>query len=551
MRRIASWLLTLAVAASLVLPAAAAPASFSDVPTDSALAGEVQKAVDYGLMNGYSETTFGYSDTMTRAQFVTVVGRMLGWPQEAVNAPYITPEMGIPQNLSAGYRTAINTAAEQDVLDTDKAFRPSAPITRAEMAEILTRALGLKGAAAMAEQYISLPFIDVTENAGYISIAYEIGMTKGTSSTTFAPNATATRAQAAAMLVRIYEKLNQGLDWAHGFYALSSYSQLDYAQGMDAVSAGWSRMTWNGEEALLATTSTSSNEFFIPSGYLSVTSYLESHDVDLNLSVYMDTSSGAAELLRSADGREQAIEQIIHELTVDYNALGTNPYDGVTIDFEGLRAAQMEDFNSFLSALAEKVHALEKSLYVCVSPVLVTGSYYNGYDYRTIGDVADKVILMAYDYDAKDLSAFVGTEYYKTAAPAPLDQVFLSLLAITDEEFGAADHSKIVLGFSSKNTAWQIDGNDKLVSGTPIYPDNETVYRRLQQSDTSCGYSNTYQSNYATYTTETGERYFLWYDAVQPKLTAARLLGVTGVSVWRLGTMPMYGSWNWTGLLHT
>ena len=555
MRRITSWLLAAVTAVSLIVPAAAAPATgFSDVPAEGALAAEVQKAVDYGLMNGYNETTFGYSDTMTRAQFVTVVGRMMGWIPSGstthVSMWLIPQAMQIPQNLSNVYKFGIEQAQLHDAVDNDRSFRPSDPITRAEMAEILTRALGLKGAAAMAEQVISLPFTDVTQNAGYIAVAYEIGMTKGTSATTFSPNATATRAQAAAMLVRIYEKLNRPLDWVHGFYAISSYSQLDYAQGMDTVSAGWSRMTWDGEEAMLATTSADGNEFFVPASYQSVTSYMDDHEVDLNLNVFMTAGDGAAELLASPEGREQAVEQIIHELTVDYNTIGKNPYAGVTIDFEGLRSAQKEDFVRFLQALEPKVHALDKTISVCVSPVLTTGAYYDGYDYAAIGELADRVILMAYDYDARDLSAFIGSEYYKANAPTPMDQIFLSMLAITDEETGVADHSKIALGFSSKHTAWQIDGNNKLVSGTPIYPDNATVYKRLQQSDTTRGYSNTYQSHYAVYSTESGERYFLWYDDVQPKMAAAKLLDITGVSVWRLGTMPMYGSWNWTGLLH-
>ena len=555
MRRIASLLLAAVTAVSLMVPAAAAPAGFTDVPTESALAAEVQKAVDYGLMNGYNETTFGYSDTMTRAQFVTVVGRMMGWlPSGSTTHAdmwMIPSTMQIPQNLSDIYKYGVEQAQLHDAVDSDRAFRPSDPITRAEMAEILTRALGLKSAAAMAEQVISLPFTDVTQNAGYIAVAYEIGMTKGTSATTFSPNATATRAQAAAMLVRIYEKLNRDLDWVHGFYAISSYSQLDYAQGMDTVSAGWSRMTWDGEEALLATTSADGNEYFVPNSYQSVTSYMDSHDVDLHLNVFMTAGEGLAQMLASPDGREQAVEQIVQELTVDYKAVGENPYDGVTIDFEGLRSAQKADFVKFLEDLVEKVHDLDKTLAVCVSPVLTTGAYYDGYDYAAIGELADKVILMAYDYDARDLSAFVGTEYYKTNAPTPMDQIFLSMLAITDEETGVADHSKIALGFSSKHTAWQIDGNNKLLSGTPVYPENDTVYKRLQQSDTVQGYSDTYQSRYAVYTTENGERYFLWYDDVQPKVDAAQLLGITGVSVWRLGTMPMYGSWNWTGLLHS
>ena len=174
------------------------------------------------------------------------------------------------------------------MVDTDEPFRPSDPITRGEMAEMLVRALGLKGAATLAGKYASLPFTDVTEGKGYISVAYDIGMTKGTSATTFGPDQTATRAQAAAMLVRIYEKLRQSTGFLHGFYALSSYSQIGLMSSMDAVSVGWSRMTWDGTTALLATTSADGNEYAIPSGYDEVVAQAENNSVKLHLNVFMD-----------------------------------------------------------------------------------------------------------------------------------------------------------------------------------------------------------------------------------------------------------------------
>lgn len=549
MKKLCAALLAAALAASLALPVSAA--SFQDVPAGSPLAPEVQKAVDYGLMGGYSTTSFGYSDSMTRGQFAGVLVRMMAktmnWTTETPAQPSFTD---VP--ASHAWYSAAETALSHDVVDGGGAFRPNAPITRAEMSEMLVRALGLKGAAAIEEKQANLPFTDVTAGKGYVAVAYQIGMTSGTSATTFAPSATATRAQAAAMLVRIYEKLNRNVDFVHGFYAISSYSQLDLSKGMEAVSAGWSRMTWDGSTALLSTTSAGGNEYAIPSGYQDVTSYLNTNGTSLNLSVFMDVSGGVRDLLASADGRQAAVEQITNELTVTYNALGKNPYYGVTIDFEGLRAAQKANFTAFLTALADKVHSLGKSLYVCVSPALTTGNYYDGYDYPAIGRLADKVILMAYDYSAVDLTAYVGTEYYKTAAPAPADQVYASLLAATDADAGVADTSKLLLGYSSKPMAWKIGADGKLLSGTPVYPSNETLYQRLNQSDTETGWSDTYQQPYAVYTTEDGSRYFVWYDnedSVQVKLNAAKLLGITGVSLWRLGTIPTEHGWNWNSLL--
>lgn len=548
-------LLSLALSA-LLLTAAAAPASavYQDVPSDSAVAVEVQKAVDYGLMNGYSAENFGYADSMTRAQFVTVLGRMLGWTEDDTGSTILPIQMALPSGLSSTYQSAIASAMAHDAVDSDVPFRPSDPITRGEMAEMLVRALGLSGAAKLSESASTLPFTDVAEGKGYIVVAYAIGMTKGTSDTTFSPDATATRAQAAAMLVRIYEKLGREIDWVHGFYAISSYSQLNYAQDMDTISAGWSHMVWNGTSASLETTAADGSVYYIPHGYESVIHSLDASSIPLNLSVFMEGSS-LREMLSSETGRQEAVAAIAAEVDSSYDAVGKNPYAGVTIDFEGLRAADRDNFTLFLRQLSEALGSLNSrdlSLYVCVQPALATGSYYDGYDYRAIGDLADKVILMAYDYDTHDLSGYEGTDYHQTACPDPIDQVFYSMMAITDADSGVQDRSKVVLGFSCKNAAWQIDESGKLVSGTPVYPSNETVSKRLQQSSTVLGWSDAYQHSYAIYTTEDGSRYFLWYqnaDTLQKAMEAAALLDVSGVSVWRLGSMPMYPAWNWSCLL--
>ena len=185
-----------------------------------------------------------------------------------------------------------------------------------------------------------------------------------------------------------------------------------------------------------------------------------------------------------------------------------------------------------------------------MSPILA-GGYdvsYSGYDYAAIGDLADKLILMAYDYDTRDMGDFVGTTYYRTAATVPMDQVYLGLKVLTDR----VDPDKVLLGFSARAAAWQIDGDGNLVSGTPVYPTTETVAARLAQPDTETGWSDTYQQSYAIYTTEEGGRYFLWYQdgaSIQAELRCAKALGVTGVSLWRLGTLPTSAGWNWSSLL--
>ena len=564
MKKVLSCLLALALTAALAAPMALA-AGYTDIPESSALAGEVEKAVDYGLMNGYSATRFGYSDSMTRAQFTAVLVRMMGWET-------VTPETPTYADVSASHTwySALETAAAHGVEDytwsgSSRMFRPGDAITRAEMSKLLVQALGLENAAASlnynrmtpySETLHHTPFTDLPEgNEGYISVAYTIGMTKGITDTAFGPNLTATRAQAAAMLVRIYEKMNVDTDFIHGFYAISSYSQLDMAENMDAVSAGWSRMTWDGETALLSTTSANGNEYAIPSGYGEVTDTLAENGVPLNLSVYMDASGGVAELLASEEGRQSAMMQIFNELTVSYKTIGKNPYSGVTIDFEGIGSANRENFVTFLRQLSAQLKEFPDrplSLYVCVQPVPSDSSVYrNAYDYQSIGALADKVILMAHDYDPRVLENYqsgIYRTYYEHCATVPLSRVYLDLRDVIER----VEPEKVVLAFSVRNIAWQIDEDGNLVSRTPVSVSTETAAKRLAQSGTVKSWSQANQQSYAIYTTEDGSRYFLWYQdgaSVDAELRTAKLMGVTGVSLWRLGLIPDSADWNWNCLL--
>ncbi len=78
------------------------------------------------------------------------------------------------------------------------------PITRAEFAAVSVL-LFEKISLRKAEKAGTNPFTDTSDE--YVLKAYELGVTTGTSDTTFDPDALLTREQAAAMLTRVYKKL--------------------------------------------------------------------------------------------------------------------------------------------------------------------------------------------------------------------------------------------------------------------------------------------------------------------------------------------------------
>ena len=511
MKRIFALLLTLALLASS--GAALAAGGYTDVPDSHWAAASIQSAKTYGLMSGMTSNTFGLGQTITRAQFVTVTARMLGWDTKTTTASGFTDTKG---HWAEG---AISAAVQHGALDKGGSFRPDAAISREDMAVILVRALGYQSVAEKAAGY-ALPFTDVKNKKGYVTVAYDIGLTNGVSATQFAPAASATREQAATMLVRIYEKYTAKTSWLHGFYAISSYSQIGLTQSMDAVSLGWSRMTYAADTgAVLHTTTSGGNVYAIPSGYADAVKQLQANGCQLNLSVFMDNNGGAlAAMLADANGRSQAVQAILTEATRIYEDLGSSPYTGVTIDFEGLAGSTNKaNFTAFLQALSRQLQAKNLRLAVAV-----------------------KVILMAHDYQPSKLTGYTGTTYYKNAALTPFQSVYDSLRVATDPNTGVQDTSKLALAISSAANAWQVDANGKLVSETPTFPTASTLLTRMKGGATM-GWSDTYRNPYLTYQTEDGKHWFVWYEdsrSVGEKVRLAKLFGVTSVSLWRLGNLP-------------
>ena len=431
------------------------------------------------------------------------------------------------------------------VLDTTEAyFRPNDNITREEMAVMIIKALGY---GELAEEIANdgVPFSDVTENKGYISLAYEFGIISGRGGSIFDPNGTALREDAAAMMVRCYDKYNSYVDFVHGFYAFSSYSQKDMASKMDTVSFGWSRMEYSDEDGVVVNTTTQNdNEWNVPEGYTDIVEYLKDNNVETNLNVYMSASESddAETILSSAENRTAAVNAIIEELTVDYKQLGYNPYSGVTIDFENLRGSEMrQNFTAFLTELNEELDSIGKSLYVAVQPPMRSGAYFDGYDFKAIGEVCDKIIVMAYDYYAKTITSDVMESGFTTTPVTPFDEVYYALKVITDENTGVADKSKVVLGLSMSNVGWTV------VDGVIVNSTGKTyTYEEIADminNGAEVKYSDKYKNPYIVYD-DGEEKQIIWYEdetSVKDKIKLAEMFGIDGISIWRIGLIPEEG----------
>jgi len=180
----------------------AAMAKLSDVK-DSWAKDTIAKLMALGIVNGTADGSFKPSDDVEGAQFVKMLAL-------AANLQVDGQQMKGFADLPDGFWASnyIAAAESKGIVkgDDDKAFDPTQPLTRAQMAVLLIRALGLEDKAEALADKSASSFTDaasVPEWAqGAVELAAQLGLIKGMADGSFQPNLPADRAQAAALIAR-------------------------------------------------------------------------------------------------------------------------------------------------------------------------------------------------------------------------------------------------------------------------------------------------------------------------------------------------------------
>ena len=169
---------------------------FVDVATGSYYEDAVDWAVGNGITQGTDATHFSPDGICTRAQAVTFLWRAAGSPKpETRTMPFTDVPVG------SYYYDAVLWAVENGIAKgtSDTTFSPNMTCTRAQIVAFLWRSEKSPAAGT------ANPFADVKSTAYYADAvlwAVKENITKGTTSTTFSPNADCTRAQIVTFLWR-------------------------------------------------------------------------------------------------------------------------------------------------------------------------------------------------------------------------------------------------------------------------------------------------------------------------------------------------------------
>ncbi|MGN4444980.1 S-layer homology domain-containing protein [Bacillus cereus group sp. MYBK79-1] len=177
----------------------AGPAIFKDVPAGHWSYEAIQTLAEYEIMRGYGNGMFGFGHNVNREQVAALIYRALDLDEEfGEDEELESPYNDIVDDKSTMFPFEVLAVTELGIFTGDEKgnFRPKDTLTRAEMAQVLTRAFGLevKGPA----KFKDVPKGHWAENA--INAVGSNGISVGDGKGNFAPNMKVTREQYAQFL---------------------------------------------------------------------------------------------------------------------------------------------------------------------------------------------------------------------------------------------------------------------------------------------------------------------------------------------------------------
>jgi spore germination protein len=225
----------------------------------------------------------------------------------------------------------------------------------------------------------------------------------------------------------------------------------------------------------------------------------------------------ASTILNNPQIQTTFINNIISTLTA-------KNYNGVDIDFEYLYPQDKDAYTQFLANLKASLTPLNKSLSVAVAPKYrdsQSGLLYEAHDYQAIGEIADRVIIMTYEW---------GYVYGEPMAVSPLREVE----AVISYAVTRIPSEKILMGMPNYaydwKTPWQQGDSARTITNT----------RALEialDNGSSIQFDSSAQAPYFTYVDTDGSSRIVWFEdarSIDARLNLVTKYNLAGVSYWTI-----------------
>ncbi|WP_138753957.1 S-layer homology domain-containing protein [Paenibacillus sinopodophylli] len=163
------------------------------------------EAVGFGIVKGTNAFTFVPNGYVTRTEFAVMLLRTLQIPisSEAIAMPFSDKD-SIPEWAQLEMQTAVAAGIIEGY--SDGTLQPQKTVNRSEMAAMVSRAMKWEAENAKSASFADDASIPAWAR-DYVANAYENGLIKGRENNHFAPTGLTTRAEAAVVLLRLWNVL--------------------------------------------------------------------------------------------------------------------------------------------------------------------------------------------------------------------------------------------------------------------------------------------------------------------------------------------------------
>ncbi len=218
---------------------------------------------------------------------------------------------------------------------------------------------------------------------------------------------------------------------------------------------------------------------------------------------------------------EEVKQTLIQNLLI---AMETQNFQGVDVDFEYILSEDRDLFTAFVAELTEQMNQNGYRVSVALAPKTSAdqkGLLYEGKDYRGLGEAANEVLLMAYEW---------GYTYGPAMAVAPLNKV----RQVVEYALSEIPSEKIMLGIPNYGYDWTlpyVKGESKAVTIGNV----EAVQIAIE-NNVAIQFDETAQSPYFLYERE-GEEHEVWFEDVrslQKKYELLNEYNLQGIGVWQI-----------------
>ena len=162
----------------------------------------IERMASKGIIQG-DGTSFRPDDSISRAELVTMAVRTLGLNTSVTDTPYSDV------SKDSWYAKYIKAALDAGIISNDSKFRPDDLITREEMSKILSGVSALlSGKDLSIPDSFTMSYVDADQISlwaeEFVKFASYTGLMNGTQGGRFAPKESATRAQVATVIDRMF-----------------------------------------------------------------------------------------------------------------------------------------------------------------------------------------------------------------------------------------------------------------------------------------------------------------------------------------------------------